>query len=171
MFAQREGYTPVWVQSEDVPWSIPRDVLTARLERLLRRIGARPEYVTEYRGGPLDGATVEGAVRVRIEGIWTFGSYARGARACGDLDLIVRTHKSWIGPLMVDGRPAEGFRLLPSLDSVFEPFAGALRNMEVVEHYFFVRGKTVHLSTSRSQVAHSAAALTGQATETLTPLR
>lgn len=28
-----------------------------------------------------------------------------------------------------------------------------------------------HLSTSRSQVAHSAAALTGQATETLTPLR
>jgi hypothetical protein len=33
--------------------------------------------------------------------------------------------------------------LLPSLDSVLGPFVGPLRDIEVVDHYFFVRRKTV----------------------------
>jgi hypothetical protein len=122
---------------------IPRVVLTRRLERLLARVGATPERVVERKKSLVFGIDVRDPVRVRVDAIWVFWSYARGALACGDVDLIIQSHMEWAGPVTLDGRPYLGSRLLPGIGKVISPVIGPLRNIAFVDHHNYMSGGTV----------------------------
>lgn len=93
----------------------PRAVLTRRLEWLLASVDATSERVVVRPRSLLRCIDMRGPVRVRFAAIWVFGSYARGALACGDVDLIIQSHMEWAGPVTLDGRPYLGSRLLPGI--------------------------------------------------------
>ena len=121
---------------------IPRAVLTRRLERLLARVDATPERVVERKKSLVFGIDVRGPVRVRVDAIWVFGSYARGALECGDVDLIIKSHMEWAGPVTLDGRPYLGSRLLPGIGKVICPVIGPLRKITFVDHHNYMSGGT-----------------------------
>jgi predicted nucleotidyltransferase len=126
-----------------MPERIPRAVLTRRLERLLARVDATPERVVERKKSLVFGIDVRGPVRVRVDAIWVFGSYARGALACGDVDMIIQSHMEWAGPVTLDGRPYLGSSLLPSIGKVISPVIGPLRKITFVDHHNYLSGGTI----------------------------
>ena len=136
-----------------MPERIPRAVLTRRLERLLARVDATPERVVERKKSLVYGIDVRGPVRVRVDAIWVFGSYARGAPACGDVDLIIQSHMEWAGAVTLDGRPYLGSSLLPSIGKVISPVIGPLRKITFVDHHNYMSGGTM---LSGDQVARDA---------------
>jgi predicted nucleotidyltransferase len=113
---------------------IPREKLTARLERLITRVEATPERIVERKTSLHPSLDVRGPVRVRIESIWTFGSYARGAQLCGDIDLIIKARMSWAGPHTLNGITREGNSLLPSLCKVISPLIGPLHRITWIDY-------------------------------------
>ena len=125
------------------PERIPRAVLTRRLERLLARVDATPERVVERNKSLVFGIDVRGPVRVRVDAIWVFGSYARGALECGDVDRIIQSHMEWAGPVTLDGRTYLGSSLLLSIGKVVSLVIGLLRNITFVDHHNYMRGGTV----------------------------
>jgi predicted nucleotidyltransferase len=131
------------VGARPMPERIPRAVLTRRLKRLLARVDATPERVVERKKSLVFGIDVRGPVRVRVDAIWVFGSYARGAPECGDVDLIIQSHMEWAGPVTLDGRPYLGSRLLPGIGKVISPAIGPLRNITFVDHHNYMSGGTI----------------------------
>ena len=130
------------VGARAMPERIPRAVLTRRLERLLARVDATPERVVERKKSLVFGIDVRGPVRVRVDAIWVFGSYARGALECGDVDLIIQSHMEWAGPVTLDGRPYLGSRLLPGIGKVISPVIGPLRKITFVDHHNYMSSGT-----------------------------
>jgi len=134
---------PATGDARPVAERIPRAVLTRRLERLLERVDTTPERVVVRPRSLLRCIDVRGPVRVRVDAIWVFGSYARGALACGDVDLIIQSHMEWAGPVTLDGRPYLGSRLLPAIGQVISPVIGPLRKITYVDHDNYFSGGTV----------------------------
>lgn len=126
-----------------MPERIPRAVLTRRLERLLARVDVTPERVVERNNSLLFGIDVRGPVLVRVDAIWVFGSYARGALECGDVDLIMQSRMEWAGPVTLDGRPYLGSSLLPGIGKVISPVIGPLRKITFVDHRDYMSGSTM----------------------------
>jgi len=131
--AQEKAVGPAAGDARPVAERIPRAVLTRRLERLLARVDTTPERVVVRPRSLLRCIDVRGPVRVRVDAIWVFG-YARGALACGDVDLIIQSHMEWAGPVTLDGRPYLGSRLLPGIGQVISPVIGPLRKITYVDH-------------------------------------
>ena len=86
--AQKLPTGPAPMDARPVAERIPRQVLTRRLERLLVLVDSTPERVVECPRSLPRCIDVRGPVRVRVDAIWVFGSYARGAPA---LALTVRS--------------------------------------------------------------------------------
>jgi len=63
-----------------------RSSLTLALQRIAARIASQQVYEVEW-SDRLFGAQ---SSRIRVEGLWVAGSYARGALDCGDLDVIAK---------------------------------------------------------------------------------
>ena len=63
-----------------------RSSLTLALQRIAARIASEQVYEVEW-SDRLFGAQ---SSRIRVEGLWVAGSYARGALDCGDLDVIAK---------------------------------------------------------------------------------
>lgn len=126
--------------------SVPREAFRKRIERLLAKVEAWPELVVERKTSLSRSMDVYGPVRVRIEAIWVFGSYARGAPLCGDVDLIIMGSLAWAGEFLVRGHPYDGKNpngWLPSLGRVISPLIGPLRGMVVVSYDDLMRHLTV----------------------------
>lgn len=64
-----------------------RDVFTAKLRKICAKLDAGSEQVVTCKD-QLNGADV--VVAAKAKSLWVFGSYARGALTCGDLDLILQ---------------------------------------------------------------------------------
>lgn len=141
--AQEKSAGPAAGDARPVAERIPRAVLTRRLERLLARVDATPERVVVRPRSLLRCIDVRGPVRVRVDAIWVFGSFARGALACGDVDLIIQSHMEWASPVTLDGRPYLGSRLLPGIGQVISPAIGPLRKITYVDHDNYFSGGTV----------------------------
>lgn len=79
------------------PLGRPRAHWSAKLERILNGVIAKEAYSGSWRDSLL-GRTLTGTFEV--EAVYVFGSYARGAQVCGDLDLLleVRTTNGYQPP-------------------------------------------------------------------------
>jgi hypothetical protein len=101
---------------------------------MLERVDTTPEAVVERKTSLQRYLDVRGRVRVRIERVWVFGSYARGALMCGDVDLVIQAHLSWDGPHTLQGKPHEGDAHLPQLRKVVNPLLGPRRGINFVDY-------------------------------------
>jgi len=68
-----------------------------------------------------------------VRTVYAFGSWARGAVDCADLDLVVHLECRWIGPVMRDGEPVEGQPKPPFCD-LRKALIGAMRDVEVGDY-------------------------------------
>lgn len=91
----------------------PRDVFTKKLVKICELLDAKHKDTIVAR---LVSSLPPKAHAVEIRAVWVFGSYARGAATCGDLDLLVDAHpyvpvaainKAFLGSLP-DVRPMLG---------------------------------------------------------------
>lgn len=64
-----------------------RSRFTRTLYRICERLDQRPTMEIDFKG--IYGEPLRGTVQ--IEHVWAFGSYARGAPTCADLDLLIGT--------------------------------------------------------------------------------
>jgi len=75
----------------------PRGRFTKSLARICERLDACSDltfdYLTPSRESPL--TRVRGPVPVQVNELLAFGSWARGAKQCGDLDLVVVVEVGW----------------------------------------------------------------------------
>ncbi len=62
-----------------------RSSLTQALQRIATRIASQQVYEIDWSDRILPGPQ---SSRIRVDGLWVAGSYARGAPDCGDLDVI-----------------------------------------------------------------------------------
>lgn len=76
----------------------PRADCTKVLASVLARVDATPERLVEYKSKMnfFPFARDWGTLRVRINRIWVWGSYARGATECGDVDLLIDAHIQFV---------------------------------------------------------------------------
>jgi hypothetical protein len=65
----------------------PRDKFTQKLTRICEKLDMCSHGLVPWKN---DYFGKTGAVETVIEELWVFGSYARGATKCGDLDIIVK---------------------------------------------------------------------------------
>lgn len=110
---------------------------------MLERVDTTPEAVVERKTSLQSNLDVRGRVRVRIERVWVFGSYARGALMCGDVDLVIQAQLSWDGPHTLQGKPHEGDAFLPQLHRVVGPLIGPRRGINFVDHKGLMERLTV----------------------------
>jgi hypothetical protein len=96
-----QAHATQWVR-EKMKWKLryPREACTAALSAVLKRVDANPERLVKYdkhldRDRPW-ASHVMGTLCARAKRIWVFGSYARGAVECGDVDMIVDVDISWV---------------------------------------------------------------------------
>jgi len=62
---------------------------------------------------------LEGRVHAKVLGLWAFGSWARGAAECGDLDLAAQFDYVWAEPALRGGKhPVEVDSFLPDFDAI-----------------------------------------------------
>lgn len=87
------------------PRRFPRERFTKALVRLCERLEACSSARIDYRK-KLASFACTGTLDVRVASLWAFGSWARGAAQCGDLDLLARLEGEWDGPVMFSGREA-----------------------------------------------------------------
>lgn len=72
--------------------------LSSFIRRVARRSSFQFEYKRIYKGGNgLLPERVFGTIDARVRRIWVFGSFARGALTCNDVDLILDVDLSWVG--------------------------------------------------------------------------
>lgn len=62
-----------------------RDSFTKSLKRICQRIDSQRVFEAEWKHVFLSGSQYS---RLRVKAVWVVGSYARGAKQCGDLDLV-----------------------------------------------------------------------------------
>ena len=79
----------------------PRERCAAALASFIARVAAQPVHRIPYDkrfdvGRPWS-TRVFGTVCARVRSVWVFGSFARGAIECRDVDLIVDVELSWLG--------------------------------------------------------------------------
>jgi hypothetical protein len=77
---------------------------------------------------------VEGRVHAKVLGLWAFGSWARGASECGDLDLAARFDYAWAEPALRGGtHPIEVDSFLPDFDAIRRAMLGSRPHVHVLD--------------------------------------
>ena len=67
-----------------------RERLIPKLQRIIANIERNPIFTKEIKPGQTILSRVcAGTLRFRVKAVWVAGSFAQGARECGDLDLVV----------------------------------------------------------------------------------
>jgi len=75
----------------------PRERFTLSLASLCERLDKKHRLEFDYRSPRGSFLSIYGRVRVDVRVLWVFGSWARGALECGDLDVAVDLHDEWAG--------------------------------------------------------------------------
>lgn len=71
---------------------IRREKLLAKLGRIIENIERNPIFMKEVKpGSTIISRLFAGILQFRVKRLWVVGSFAHGARECGDLDLVVET--------------------------------------------------------------------------------
>jgi hypothetical protein len=69
-----------------------------------------------------------------VLGLWAFGSWARGASECGDLDLAAQGDYAWAGPALRGGKlPVEVDTFLPDFDAIRKAMLGSRPHVHVLD--------------------------------------
>ena len=70
----------------------PRERFTRSLLAICEKLDACHDRTFDYQSPRSDPwyLRVEGRVHAKVLGLWAFGSWARGASECGDLDLTAQ---------------------------------------------------------------------------------
>jgi hypothetical protein len=77
---------------------------------------------------------IEGRVHAKVHGLWAFGSWARGAAECGDLDLAAQLDYAWAGPALRGGKhPIEVGTFLPDFDAIRKVMLGSRPHVHVLD--------------------------------------
>lgn len=104
-YAAAQGHAKKWIRSKmrgEVPFDhgACSEALSNFIDRISRRPSCQLKYERIYdRQRPWCTTRVFGTVCVTINRIWVFGSFARGAEHCHDVDLIVDAELTWLGDL------------------------------------------------------------------------
>jgi hypothetical protein len=78
-----------------------------------------------------------------VLGLWAFGSWARGANECGDLDLAAQLEYAWAGPALRGGKhPIEVDTFLPDFDAIRKVMLGARPHVHVFDLKWREHGKS-----------------------------
>jgi hypothetical protein len=137
-------------RSATTPLRFPRERFTRTLSRLLTRLDS--QGIVEF--DVLDSSrsslpTVAGNARGRVLRVWIFGSYARGALTCGDLDLIAEIATEWVGVPTLGGRPAPQMRG-PEFRQARRSLLGSLPHVEIFERAWVESVEKGHASEGLS---------------------
>lgn len=100
----------------------PRAYFTKKLEKFLGDLALNSTRCHEFNGAWRGKQAEYFWSQTTVEEVWVYGSYARGASECGDLDLIVRL--SFAG---VDGKPSRA----PSNRQAVMAFWRAQRDLQI----------------------------------------
>jgi hypothetical protein len=122
----------------------PRERFTRALVRLCERLDANPVLTYDYQTSSKELWTlqVRGPIRARVVALYAFGSWARGAIDCGDLDLAAHLEYEWAGAVeyvhertegrMVRGGALHGCR--PTFTEVHKSVLGPVAHVHVLDY-------------------------------------
>jgi len=99
----------------------PRERFTRSLLAMCEQLDACHARAFDYKSPSSDPwyLQLEGRVHAKVLGLWAFGSWARGAAECGDLDLAAQFDYVWAEPALRGGKhPVEVDSFLPDFDAI-----------------------------------------------------
>lgn len=114
----------------------PRERFTRSLLAMCEQLDACHDRTFDYKSPNSDPwyMQIEGRVHAKVLGLWAFGSWARGASECGDLDLAAQLDYAWAGPALRGGKhPVEGDSFLPDFDAIRKAMLGSRPHVHVLD--------------------------------------
>lgn len=114
----------------------PRERFTRSLLAICEKLDACHDRTFDYKSPRSDPwyLQVEGRVRAKVLGLWAFGSWARGASECGDLDLAAQFEYTWTQPALRGGtQPVDVDTFLPEFDAVRRVMLGSRPHVHVLD--------------------------------------
>jgi hypothetical protein len=114
----------------------PRDRFTRSLLAMCEQLDACHDRTFDYKSPRSEPwyLQIEGRVYAKVLGLWAFGSWARGASECGDLDLAAQLEYAWAGPALRGGKhPIEVDTFLPDFDAIRKVMLGSRPHVHVLD--------------------------------------